>query len=98
MIEQIVTRKAAAMKLILSWLGLMLFLVIISGGLRMTLGEFLLMAGGTLLFFVIVAQVIEWPEKGIRWLIARWKARRKTAEPHAPPEPKRWHNGFDDVV
>jgi len=89
------------MKLIFTWLGAMLFLVIVGGGLRMSVGEFLLMAGGTLLFFVIVAQVIEWPEKGIRWLIARWKARRKPPkpeEPPAPPQSRQWHDGFDDVV
>src|SRR5207302_989675 len=55
-----------AMKLILTWFGVMLFLVIIGGGLRMTVGEFLLMAGGTLIFFVILGQVVDWPEKAIR--------------------------------
>ena len=85
------------MKLILTWLGVMLFLVIIGGGLRMSVGEFLLMAGGTLLFFFIVAQVIEWPEKAIRWLIARWKAHNKPTEPEKPPAPRQ-HDGFDDVV
>jgi len=84
-----------AMKLILTWFGVMLFLVIIGGGLRMTVGEFLLMAGGTLIFFVILGQVVDWPEKVIRWVLARLR-RKPITKP--PPPPPRQHNGFDDVI
>jgi hypothetical protein len=46
--------------------------------------------GGLLLFYIVLVTVIEWPEKAIRWLIARYKKR--------PPAPPQHHDDFDDAV
>ncbi len=46
-----------------------------------------------LLFFLALGYVIEWPERIIRKLIARFRPK-----PSPPAEPPRHHNYFDEPV
>ncbi len=49
---------------------------------------------GLFLYFAVIATVIQWPEKLIRWII-----RKSSASKTAPPsEPPRHHGYFDDPV
>ena len=49
---------------------------------------------GLFLYFGVLATVIQWPEKLIRWII-----RKRSASKTAPPsEPPRHHESFDDPV